>query len=248
MEVHKPKLVHDWRELLTEIGVIVIGVLVALSAEQVAEEIHWQHRVHGAIEAMRAELRQNDRDAYYILAIQPCSKAKLDEIETALRASRDHDAPVPQLAPYSRPARPWSTDAWESARALQITSHISTEDLRRYSFAYVFPASMRRLFDPEREDIYALNTLEINNGRLQPAERDRLFEALVRSRGTAHSMDTAAMFLLSASKQLNLQLTDNERELELARAREDYGTCANAPKLKDVTAEFFGFTAKSPIH
>jgi hypothetical protein len=113
-------------------------VLVTLSAEQLAEEIHWQHRVHGAIEAMRAELRQNDRDAYYILAIQPCARAKLDEIETAVRASSDHDAAVPQLAPYSRSARPWSTDAWESARALQITSHISTEDLRRYSFAYVF--------------------------------------------------------------------------------------------------------------
>jgi hypothetical protein len=26
MEVHKPKLVHGWREFLTEIGVIVIGV------------------------------------------------------------------------------------------------------------------------------------------------------------------------------------------------------------------------------
>jgi hypothetical protein len=130
---------------------------------------------------------------------------------------------------------------------LQITSHISTDDLRRYSFAYVFPAAMRRTLDREREDMDALNTLEINNGRLQPAERDRLFEALVRSRGAAHSMEGAAMFLLSATKQLDLQLTDNERELELARAREDYGTCATAPKLKDVTAEFFGFTAKSPI-
>ena len=33
MDIHKPKPVHNWRELLTEIGTIVIGVLIALAAE-----------------------------------------------------------------------------------------------------------------------------------------------------------------------------------------------------------------------
>ena len=33
MEIHKPKPVHNWRELLTEIGVVVIGILIALSLE-----------------------------------------------------------------------------------------------------------------------------------------------------------------------------------------------------------------------
>jgi N-acyl homoserine lactone hydrolase len=32
MEIHKPKPVHSWRELLTEIGVVAIGVAIALAA------------------------------------------------------------------------------------------------------------------------------------------------------------------------------------------------------------------------
>src|SRR6185437_9249744 len=33
VEIHKPKPVHNWREFLTEIGVVVIGVCIALAAE-----------------------------------------------------------------------------------------------------------------------------------------------------------------------------------------------------------------------
>ena len=48
MEIHKPKRVHNWRELLSEVGVVVIGVLIALGAEQVVEDIHWSKEVASA--------------------------------------------------------------------------------------------------------------------------------------------------------------------------------------------------------
>jgi hypothetical protein len=37
MDIHKPKPVHSWRELLTEVGVIVIGVSIALAGGQTME-------------------------------------------------------------------------------------------------------------------------------------------------------------------------------------------------------------------
>lgn len=37
MDIHKPKPIHNWREFLSEIGVIVLGVLIALGAEQSIE-------------------------------------------------------------------------------------------------------------------------------------------------------------------------------------------------------------------
>jgi hypothetical protein len=45
VEFHKPKPVHNWRELLTEIGVVVIGVCIALAAEQAVEWWHWRGRL-----------------------------------------------------------------------------------------------------------------------------------------------------------------------------------------------------------
>jgi hypothetical protein len=55
MEFHKPKPVRSWRELLTEIGIIMIGVLLALGGEQTVEAIHWQHKVDAAAQAMLLE-------------------------------------------------------------------------------------------------------------------------------------------------------------------------------------------------
>jgi len=44
MEIHKPIPIHSWRELLTEIGVIVIGVAIALAGEQTVEWLHNRSR------------------------------------------------------------------------------------------------------------------------------------------------------------------------------------------------------------
>ena len=45
MHVHLPKPLHGWREFLGEVGIIVVGVLIALGAEQVVETLHWRSAV-----------------------------------------------------------------------------------------------------------------------------------------------------------------------------------------------------------
>lgn len=40
MHFHMPKPLHGWREFAGEVGIIVIGVLIALGAEQVVETVH----------------------------------------------------------------------------------------------------------------------------------------------------------------------------------------------------------------
>jgi hypothetical protein len=44
LDIHKPKPVHGWRELFSEIGVIVIGVVIALSAKQLVEALYWRQK------------------------------------------------------------------------------------------------------------------------------------------------------------------------------------------------------------
>ena len=45
MEFHKPKPIRNWREFLKEFGTIVLGVSVALAAEQAVEWWHWRGQV-----------------------------------------------------------------------------------------------------------------------------------------------------------------------------------------------------------
>ena len=56
MHVHLPKPLHGWRAFVGEVGIIVIGVLIALSAEQLIEWVHWQAKVGGAETAIGRDL------------------------------------------------------------------------------------------------------------------------------------------------------------------------------------------------
>jgi hypothetical protein len=57
LEIHKPKPVHNWRELTSEVGVIVVGIIIALSAEQFLERLEWHHKISRAEEPCAGKLR-----------------------------------------------------------------------------------------------------------------------------------------------------------------------------------------------
>ncbi|MDQ2859884.1 MAG: hypothetical protein M3T55_03985 [Pseudomonadota bacterium] len=231
MEVHKPRPIHSWRELASEIAVVVIGIAIALSGEQVIETLRWDHRVREAEGSMRRELAEDTRDAYFRLTTETCARQDLDHIQSLLVASRDHGAPVPLVARYSRPLRAWLGDAWANARALQIASHISQRRVTAYSSAYFFPSLLRGIQPQEREAVSELNTLTVNAGRLAPAERDRLFVALMKARELDRETTLGAWYLIHETGALGLRLTLGERRDEMAKARTLYGDCVTAPDL-----------------
>ena len=56
MHVHLPKPLHGWRAFVGEVGIIVLGVLIALGAEQVVESVHDRYLARQAIDHIRSEL------------------------------------------------------------------------------------------------------------------------------------------------------------------------------------------------
>jgi hypothetical protein len=87
MEIHKPKPVHSWREFLAEIGVIVIGVLIALGLEQVVEAIHDRSRVAQARENIRSEIADDLGSMATRDKTNGCISHRLDEVDGLIRAS-----------------------------------------------------------------------------------------------------------------------------------------------------------------
>ena len=53
MHIHLPKPVHGWREFGGEVGIIVLGVLLALAAEALIEHTGWRQKVELADANMR---------------------------------------------------------------------------------------------------------------------------------------------------------------------------------------------------
>ena len=230
MDIHKPHAAKNWREFLIEIGTIVVGILIALGLEQVIETIHWHNEVKEAEASIEAEILGNAEYAYVRAADFDCAEGQLDRIEAALVASRDHGQPVPPMPPYVRPLTPFHDDAWRAAISSGVANHIPREKLLAYSQVYFFSNEQRDSMMPQ--DLRAmdsLNTLTVNAGRLQPAERDRLFQALVFERRSVLQGSLAAQNVVQNAEDVGITVPTKRRAELVANQMVGGGKCAHAP-------------------
>ena len=150
MHFHLPKPLHGWREFAGEVGIIVVGVLIALGAEQVIETIHWRNEVA----AERASLLQEANDNVTAVgareAQQPCVDRRLREIRTVLER---HYRGEP-LGITGEIGRPRSVDSargtWEIAVADQALSHMSYKDKLAFSDSFANFALWDRIIAEEK--------------------------------------------------------------------------------------------------
>src|SRR5690348_5512212 len=86
MHFHLPKPLHGWREFAGEVGIIVVGVLIALAAEQVVETIHWRHVAAEAHDSISEEMQAEFYAAAEMAIAQPCIDRQLQSLEAAVLA------------------------------------------------------------------------------------------------------------------------------------------------------------------
>ena len=141
MDIHKPKPWHGWRELLKEIGTIVIGVLIALAGEQTVEALTWRHKVAEAETALRHELSIDLSYAAEQQALGVCANRYIDMLQQAVASNRPGSiAALYRLGPPTHP-HPWRIDTWTAALNAQIPDHMTPERVQAYSLASRFVLS-----------------------------------------------------------------------------------------------------------
>lgn len=143
MDIHKPKPVHSWREFLSEIGVIVIGVMIALAGEQTVEALSWREKVAAAAAAMNKELVFNLNFAAQQQAMRPCALLYIDRLQQAAAKNRPDVVMAlyrigPPLITY-----PWKADSWAAALNGQIPDHLSRRQVSDYSLAFHYITAAR---------------------------------------------------------------------------------------------------------
>ena len=77
MHVHLPKPLHGWRAFAGEVGIIVIGVLIALGAQQVVETVNGNSQVREFRGAVDDELAYDLGSYKQRLLLTPCVRARL---------------------------------------------------------------------------------------------------------------------------------------------------------------------------
>ena len=136
MDIHKPKPFHSLREFLSEISVIVCGILIALGLEQGIEAWHWHAVVGEEREALRDEIGQLRAAMKGQFELDPCYVARLADVKEIIRR-HDANEPLGIARPLGRPLFPPTPHPlWELAVSDQSLAHMKLSEKRRFTAAY----------------------------------------------------------------------------------------------------------------
>jgi hypothetical protein len=190
MHLHLPKPLHGWRQFVGEVGIIVLGVLIALGAEQIVESIHDRYLAQQAEDQIRGELAYNSAMASERVAIGDCMRASFADLRQRLIASGD-DWPGLQntvltgagqtsvigpffatAPPLSSPHRLWPTSAWAAATTSGAFSR-GAHHFFNYAALYAMVDWLGRLQDHEIADYSRLMPFDVPQ-KLDPSARLQL--------------------------------------------------------------------------
>jgi hypothetical protein len=203
MHVHLPKPLHGWRALLGEIGVIVIGVLIALAAEQAVEWLHWRQEASETRQALHRELARAVGAYQFREAHQDCADRRLDELTRWLDASQPGDRLAlarPIVGPLGFNL---GAGAWEAAKSGQAAWRMPLEERMHYTLLY---ASLTGFNQHQLADIDLWREMGAYGGTepLDHGDRMRLRGLIMRAREHESVMRLYPQFIMPEAAALSV--------------------------------------------
>lgn len=203
MHVHLPKPIHGWRAFVGEVGIIVLGVLIALGAEQLVEQIHQGQEAAQADDIIRGELAYNLGRLQSRLQIRSCVDARISQVERLL----DDAATQPMLRHPIWIGRPqyWTLQSsrWDAESQAGHAALIERRELAQYGFIYALMRDTQSEMMLEQADWAKLRMLE----RLQRLDEPTLSDlnaAVQDARYRAWRVALISSEIATGAKELKL--------------------------------------------
>jgi hypothetical protein len=150
MHVHLPKPLHGWRAFVGEVAIIVLGVLIALGAEQLVERHRWSREVEETRLAADAELAHDLGVFRHRLDQRTCVEDRLQDLDRWLQGWRDGKPPKLNGPIAAPPAYGLHFNVWD-ATAGEARSHMKLETKLAYAGLYDVLKNFGTGRDRERE-------------------------------------------------------------------------------------------------
>jgi len=226
MEIHKPKPVHNWREFLSEVGVIVLGICIAISLEQLVETWHWDQEVKVARKALHAEMIANEANLFARrLAYEPCVVRQIKEAEAILADLEAHRKPRRFTTFHFGESGPGNDGEWQAQRAAQTQTHFPPEELAMMSQFYKWVLDFQDWTQREEDRWAELTALREPPAGLGPSDFIRLRGGLAAIRRTDSLVRTNSGRALKMADALGIPRppVDQERlRLYCSLSEEDF--------------------------
>ena len=231
MDIHKPKPWHGWREFAKELGTIVVGVLIALGAEQSVEWLHRQTEVRETREALRDEMSLNLRNIEYSQVEDRCTDGHwAGWLGWAL------GAPKPRFTTRGV-FPPLAFSAWDVAKGGAL-AHMPLRERLADTHLYNDLVALQRIKDRDAELRTAFTGYRVYD-RLTPAEADQIVPTIVAERTVLLYKQDAQAHLVIEAKALGVQPS---RMIRTMRAE---SSCGGLSRRRD---RCFGLSLVSDGH
>lgn len=176
MHLHLPKPLHGWRQFVGEVGIIVLGVLIALSFEQLVQEWRWREDVRSTRQSLVGEIENASLFAIERLAVQQCVRDRIGHLEMKLNGNDPNWAADPMLlggpaapgfeptmpVPYGVPHSPFVSDIWDTAKSTGVVDHMNQKEAHGFEFIFTNIERLRTSQDDETATIPQLSFLSFS--------------------------------------------------------------------------------------
>lgn len=177
MHFHLPKPLHGWRALAGEVGIIVVGVLIALAAEQVVNSVRERDDMAQLRSALQSELSDDRARWENIRAQDPCTEKRLGALDEWVKNA----PPNATLADGYRPFLfNMHSSAWDLAKTNPAAMHIPLKERLTYASLYQAIDNWRQFIDEENQNSEMLADLLATAD--QPENRRQVRLHLVHAR------------------------------------------------------------------
>jgi hypothetical protein len=244
MNFHLPKPLHGWREFTGEVGIIVIGVLIALGAQQLVENWQWRSEVRETDQRLVREIQVDLADAYERFAIDPCLRPRLGELRDQLmtrgeqwsgsRASLANDvyrSGFPSV--YRTPNRPWRQAAWRTALSGETLGHFSADRVQEFSALH---DTLDELNQTQAEEVQASITLGdlAFTGPISASDRRTNLKTVAKLDELDARILFLARLLFDEARQAGIRADTKSVRQSIAQQRAYRGACVTTPPLSSL--------------
>jgi hypothetical protein len=244
MHFHLPKPLHGWRAFTGEVGIIVIGVLIALGAQQLVENWQWRSEVRETDQRLVREMQLDLADAYERFAIDPCLRPRLGELRDQLlttgehwsgsRASLANDvyrSGFPSV--YRTPDRPWRQASWRTALNGETLGHFSAKRVQEFSALH---DTLDELYQTQAQEVDAASSLGdlAFAGPISAIDRRANLKTVTRLDALDARMLFLARLLFDEARQAGIKPDTKSVQQAIAQQRAYRGACVTTPPLSSL--------------
>lgn len=230
--------VTGWRGFIDELLIVVVGVFLALVAQQWVEDRTLTKRLRFTEAALTLELAQSLYAANERVMIDPCMKGQLSRLhqqladDPAMWTARPMFAVKPGTdempVAYGSPVRLWPTGSWETVTASDTLSVMPADRVNSYSKAYAMVGLIRQQQQREWELGPRIAHLA-QNGRLDDEMRAQSIDNVSALYQNNHLMTINSQQLIAMISEFDLRFDEKRAATmnkELSKIRNFFGACA----------------------